>query len=274
MSDMKRKYLKSNGFTLIELMIAIAMVSLLAGAMYSVYSIQQKSYTVQEQVTEMQQKMRSALDIMTRDLRMAGYDPQGTCSPEIREADAQKIIFDICDPMDPDDPNRVVFGIHRITYQFDKGEKRLEVLRDENKDGTVVNDTTKLVDEAESIADGVEAVELQYFDEPGIILTPPVPLPTPVVDPTKIRAVRISILVRSSYPNPKYIDTALYEPASVLAAKQQSPPPSPLPIWDINGGEPGEGNPPNTDKCNEPGDRCHYHRYLLITTIKLRNMGL
>jgi type IV pilus assembly protein PilW len=44
-------------------------------AIYITYSYQSKSYVAQEHISEMQQNLRAAMYMLSRDLRMAGYDP-------------------------------------------------------------------------------------------------------------------------------------------------------------------------------------------------------
>jgi len=65
------------GFTLLEALISMAIGGLLIGAVVNTFIIQRKSYDIQEQVTEMVQTARAAMDMMTREIRMAGYDPTG-----------------------------------------------------------------------------------------------------------------------------------------------------------------------------------------------------
>lgn len=62
-----------HGFTLVEVLIAMGIASLLLGSMYSVYSSSHKSFRVQEQMAEAQQNARAAIQLMTRDIVMAGY---------------------------------------------------------------------------------------------------------------------------------------------------------------------------------------------------------
>ena len=64
---------KKNGVTLIELLIALVLSSILTAALYRAFISQQKTYTVQDQVAEMQQNIRVALGQMTKEIRMAGY---------------------------------------------------------------------------------------------------------------------------------------------------------------------------------------------------------
>jgi type IV pilus assembly protein PilW len=68
------KRLNRKGITLIELLIALVICGMVAAGIYQVFIAQSKAYTVQEQVTEVQQSVRSAMEIMLRDLRMAGFD--------------------------------------------------------------------------------------------------------------------------------------------------------------------------------------------------------
>lgn len=70
--------LNRNGFTLVELMIVVALSGVVLSAIYSLFQTQQRSYIIQEDVSEMQQEIRSAMEIMSRELRNAGHDPQKT----------------------------------------------------------------------------------------------------------------------------------------------------------------------------------------------------
>jgi prepilin-type N-terminal cleavage/methylation domain-containing protein len=64
---------QKNGLTLIELLIALVLSGILIAALYQLFIRQQKTYTVQDQVADMQQNIRVAIDQMTREIRMAGY---------------------------------------------------------------------------------------------------------------------------------------------------------------------------------------------------------
>jgi len=65
--------LNKKGMTLVELLIVLAVSSLLMAAIFGSFIHQQKSYAVQDQVIDMQQGLRAAIDRMTREIRMAGY---------------------------------------------------------------------------------------------------------------------------------------------------------------------------------------------------------
>ena len=61
------------GISLIELMIALVLSGLLVAAVYRTFVSQQHTFTVQEQVVDLQQNVRLAINRMTRELRMAGF---------------------------------------------------------------------------------------------------------------------------------------------------------------------------------------------------------
>jgi len=72
---MDLKKINTGGFSLVELMVAIAIASIVLGSIYRVYYTQQMAATNQHLVIEMQQNARSALTLMKREIRMAGYRP-------------------------------------------------------------------------------------------------------------------------------------------------------------------------------------------------------
>jgi len=72
---MKKTSNFSKGFTLIELMVALAVTSILLAGIYTTYITQLKSHLTQQLIVEMQQNLRGAMLIIERDIRMAGYDP-------------------------------------------------------------------------------------------------------------------------------------------------------------------------------------------------------
>jgi len=74
------KRLNRKGVTLIELLVALVICGMVAAGIYQVFIAQGKAYAVQDQVTEVQQSVRSAMEILLRDLRMAGYDSDSLLS--------------------------------------------------------------------------------------------------------------------------------------------------------------------------------------------------
>jgi prepilin-type N-terminal cleavage/methylation domain-containing protein len=68
--------MNQKGLTLIELLIVLVLSSLLIAGIYRTFIHQQHTYTVQEQVVDMQQNVRIAINQMVREIRMAGYGRQ------------------------------------------------------------------------------------------------------------------------------------------------------------------------------------------------------
>ncbi|MFZ0613401.1 MAG: prepilin-type N-terminal cleavage/methylation domain-containing protein [Desulfobacterales bacterium] len=71
---MLKRTRNNNGFTLMELMIAMVIASIVAAAIMMSFDSQQKTQVNQQLVVEMQQDERAALYLMQQDIRMAGYD--------------------------------------------------------------------------------------------------------------------------------------------------------------------------------------------------------
>jgi type IV pilus assembly protein PilW len=68
---------KESGFTLVEMLIAMTIGLIILAALSSTFLMQRKTYDIQEQIVEMVQTARAAMDMITREIRMAGYDPTG-----------------------------------------------------------------------------------------------------------------------------------------------------------------------------------------------------
>jgi type IV pilus assembly protein PilW len=69
------------GVTLAELLVALVIAAITLAGVYRVFISQTKTYAVQDQVVEVQQSVRSAMEIILRDLRMAGFDDDNPASP-------------------------------------------------------------------------------------------------------------------------------------------------------------------------------------------------
>jgi type IV pilus assembly protein PilW len=246
--NMKKMSFNNKGFTLVEIMVSLVLISLVVAAIYGVYTIQQRTYTVQEQVTEMQQKIRAALDFMTRDMRMTNYNYDNNCQVGgILEATDTSFSAEYCH-WNENTPGSNKWELRRIRYSLNPtadGSNNLMRNLTINPPGS---------GRTASIAEGVDALEFCYLgsnfiDDEGDVVC----MTLPINDSNRgsIRAVRISLLMRSTHPDRRHTDTSLYLPASGNAANW----------WQAS-----------TPSSNPPNDG--HHRRLLITTIQLRNMGL
>jgi type IV pilus assembly protein PilW len=69
-----RSILNKKGVTLIELLVALVIAAITMAGIYRVFISQTKTYAIQDQVMEVQQSVRGAMEILLRDLRMTGFD--------------------------------------------------------------------------------------------------------------------------------------------------------------------------------------------------------
>ncbi|MDM8556035.1 PilW family protein [Desulfococcaceae bacterium HSG7] len=123
---MQVKINNSNGFTFLEILIALAISLTVIGAAYSTFLSQQKSYIVQEQVVGMQQNLRAAMFIMQQDLRMVKYDPDpntgnspvGIISLSLGQDGDNQISFDYIDDTDG--------SLATVTYRFDAANNEID----------------------------------------------------------------------------------------------------------------------------------------------------
>jgi type IV pilus assembly protein PilW len=203
--NMKKISFNNKGFTLVEIMVSMVIVSLVIAGIYAVYTIQQRTYTVQEQVTEMQQQIRAVLDFMTRDIRMINFNPDDECSGirGIINATATTFQFDYCEGG----------NVRNVIYDL--------VDSDLNRDGI-------------TMAQGIDALVFRYFNANG-----------EVTDINNARSVRISMLIRARFPDPRYTNTTQYD----LTPDRD-----------------------NNKILFTPAANDNFHRRLLITTVQLRNM--
>ncbi|MDF1592336.1 MAG: prepilin-type N-terminal cleavage/methylation domain-containing protein [Desulfobacterales bacterium] len=72
-----------NGFTLVEILVAMVVSGLVLSGIYSTYQSQQRSYILQEEIAQVQQNLRAAMYLLTRELRMAGFNPSGNAGAGI-----------------------------------------------------------------------------------------------------------------------------------------------------------------------------------------------
>lgn len=210
------------GFTLVELLIVMALSGLILTGIYSVFVAQQRAHATNTQVVQMQQNLRAALAIMERDIRMAGYSPSGNADVGFAQAmeEVMQLTVDLNDDGDATDDDE------DITYGLDAGAARLGRDRsdgsgmqpiarnirsvyfayafDDDQDGELdVDGSGEVIWATDSTDDGVDSLDLNVFTNAA--------LAGGSVDLDRIRAVRIWLLARSEKPISNYADNKDYE---------------------------------------------------------------
>jgi type IV pilus assembly protein PilW len=85
--------INKKGFTAIELLISLAIMSIALTSIYSMYMSFIRTCTKEGAKIRVQQSVRSGLDMMIRDIRLAGLDPEGTGDFGIVAVTSQRIQF-------------------------------------------------------------------------------------------------------------------------------------------------------------------------------------
>jgi len=68
-----RRAISTHGFSLLELLIVLAVFSFIVGGVFSNLTQSQKRYQFEQEVAEVQQTARNAVDIMEREIKLAGF---------------------------------------------------------------------------------------------------------------------------------------------------------------------------------------------------------
>ena len=231
------------GFTVIEVMIAMAISSVLVAAVYQTFHSQQRSYTMQSEAAAMEQNLRGSLYLLTRELRSAGYNPTQATTNNFRfvtSFPAPNNLFTVnyatnhfmvAFTLDNDGSGAIEPSKNeQIAYKFDNATKTLQRFNDTQ------DDMTK---KWEIVASNIEAVYFSYYDRNKSI--------TP--DPVNIEYIEISLLARMAKQDSKYKDNTVYTTKDNVKLC------------------------PLVRTCPNEYFDDHYHRRLLTTTIQLRNRG-
>ena len=83
----------NGGFTLVELMVAMGIMLIVLTAIISLFTSLNRMYTTQGVAAGVQQVTRAGIDIMTRNIRMAGFNPLNLTHIGILEAASDSIRF-------------------------------------------------------------------------------------------------------------------------------------------------------------------------------------
>ena len=186
---------RNMGFTIIELLVALSISSILIAAAYRTFTGQHKVYYVQNEVVEMQQGVRVAMDIMVRDIRMAGFKSTVALSKPITINPIEEGIRNGTDSIALQYQYN---GVERsITYFVDDDANEPHLIRKVTEGGNDIS--------ADPLSNNIRDLQLTYgrdVDSNGIVDQWQ---ENPVGWENEIIAARISVQVRSGKPDPDYI---------------------------------------------------------------------
>ena len=180
------------GVTLTELLIALALGLFTIGAVYAVHLNQVKRQVVQEDVLAMQQTARAALDMIAREIRMAGYDPMGVNRDADPSNDFHGLSYHPTELRVRADlnGNGVLTGQkdrnESIVYLYDDSTSRLR--RKVGKGGR------------QPVAEHIEAFSFSYRDALG----------HPTTHTPSIRAVDVQVTARTAHADSQYPENEGY----------------------------------------------------------------
>lgn len=116
-----RSLRSSPGFTMMEMMIALAIFSIAFGTIYKSFEHLNRSTTTENVKAGTQQAVRIAVDFMVQDIRLAGLNPLGTPGIGIQAATSDSIQFTMDANFDGDDADT----FENIAYAFNPGNGTL-----------------------------------------------------------------------------------------------------------------------------------------------------
>lgn len=178
------------GFSLVELLVATAVGLVVLSAMYGVFTIQNKTFGDQEEILAMQQRVRAGIDMLAREVGMAGYDPTfvnsdansaNNFSGATVNPSQLQIKADLGGVNSNDPPNGIIEanGEENIVYAFDTANKRI---------------TRNIGAGNQPFVEHVEAFAFEYLDVSGNATT----------ISADVRRIRITITGRTAKPDPSY----------------------------------------------------------------------
>ena len=86
--------IKSGGFTLVELLMCIAILSILFGTVHNTFDTFSRSFSKENVRAGVQQKARNAINLMAQDIRLAGLNPLEQPGGGILVAEPTRIQFE------------------------------------------------------------------------------------------------------------------------------------------------------------------------------------
>lgn len=185
------KFRNLEGFTLVELMVSMGIGMVILAAVTTTFMSQTRIYNAQEQINEMQQNARGALDILSRELKMAGYKPNGGGFNGVTYSTTQLRVQ--ADLNSDGAISTSSTANEQITYAFDNGNQQI----------------TRAVGSgsAQILAEHISAFTFNYLDSAGAATTVS----------ANIRQVSITITAKTAKPDPNFTSNGGYRTYTMSA---------------------------------------------------------
>lgn len=179
------------GFTLAEMLVSLAIVSIIVAAMGTIFERSSRVYTTQNVTAHLQQEVRAALDIIKVDALMAGYDRlnQLTLAEDlfvVMEVTRMQIKADRDGDGSLVDAYNPSGECENRSYRYQASQNAIQIICGE---GTAGQQAAILIGGDDSDLK-VTALDFEYRDRDGNIALPSDPL-------TEIRGVVISITAQA-----------------------------------------------------------------------------
>ena len=185
------KFRNLEGFTLVELMVSMGIGMVILAAVTTTFMSQTRIYNAQEQINEMQQNARGALDILSRELKMAGYKPNGGGFNGVTYSTTQLMVQ--ADLNSDGAISTSSTANEQITYAFDSANEQI----------------TRAVGSgsAQILAEHISAFTFNYLDSAGAATTVS----------ANIRQVSITITAKTAKPDPNFTSNGGYRTYTMSA---------------------------------------------------------
>ena len=153
---LNKKFQSHDGFTLIEILIAVAILSIILTALYSTFLLSQKAIEGMDESMLKLQESRKAIDILKRELDSAYYDIKTKDSIfKIQDKDfygkqATQLTFTTFSTLRP--------GLSKISYYIEDNDKHLNLYK------KIESPYTELNTEGDDIIDDIKGftIEAKY----------------------------------------------------------------------------------------------------------------
>ncbi len=178
----------TTGFTLIEMLIAMAIGTLLLAVVANTFINQRETYAIREQVSTMQQNVMGGMDFIVRELAMAGYDPTEGSGAGIVVATANliQVSMDLSNDGDTGDADE---NVTYVLYDA-QGDGDLDLGRNTGGGNQLV-------------ALNMQSLALTYTLADGTVTAAP-------ADLSQIRTISVTLIARTADKDQQYPDNGGY----------------------------------------------------------------